>query len=78
MPFVAATTTLITSVDCALAPLWNPVRLAEDIAFVDTVAKHGHMLELYEPVDSLTGFYDFVAKKAGKFEKGVIVDISLG
>ncbi len=52
-------------------------------AFVDTVAKYGHMLELYQPVESLTGFYEFVAKKAGKFDPskpngGVIVDISLG
>ncbi|RVQ69499.1 hypothetical protein EKN06_04840 [Croceicoccus ponticola] len=52
-------------------------------AFVDTVAAYGHMLELYEPVESLTGFYDFVAKKAGRFDAdkpdgGVLVDISLG
>jgi len=30
--FLARTTQLIASVDCALGPLWNPVRLAEDIA----------------------------------------------
>jgi len=47
-------------------------------AFVDTTAQYGHMLELYEPAESLTGFYDFVAAKAGNFAKGVIVDISLG
>ncbi len=33
-------------------------------AFVDTVATHGHMLELYEPTAQLTGFYDFVAAAA--------------
>jgi hypothetical protein len=33
-------------------------------AFVDTVATHGHMLELYEPTPLLTGFYDMVAKAA--------------
>ncbi|GGC17941.1 hypothetical protein GCM10011371_01810 [Novosphingobium marinum] len=46
--------------------------------FVDTVAAYGHMLELYEPADSLTGFYGYVKKKAGDFSKGVTVDISLG
>lgn len=33
-------------------------------AFVDTRASLGHMLELYEPTEQLTGFYDFVAKGA--------------
>lgn len=33
-------------------------------AFVDTRAKLGHMLELYEPTTRLTGFYDFVAEAA--------------
>jgi alkanesulfonate monooxygenase SsuD/methylene tetrahydromethanopterin reductase-like flavin-dependent oxidoreductase (luciferase family) len=37
--FLARTTTLIASVDCALGPLWNPVRLAEDIAFVDNMSR---------------------------------------
>jgi alkanesulfonate monooxygenase SsuD/methylene tetrahydromethanopterin reductase-like flavin-dependent oxidoreductase (luciferase family) len=37
--FLARTSTLIASVDCALAPLWNPVRLAEDIALVDTMSR---------------------------------------
>ena len=30
---------LIASVDCALGPLWNPVRLAEDIALVDNMSR---------------------------------------
>ena len=30
--FLARTSTLIASVDCALGPLWNPVRMAEDLA----------------------------------------------
>jgi alkanesulfonate monooxygenase SsuD/methylene tetrahydromethanopterin reductase-like flavin-dependent oxidoreductase (luciferase family) len=34
--FLARTTQLVASVDCALGPLWHPVRLAEDIALVDT------------------------------------------
>ncbi|MGY6638129.1 MAG: VOC family protein [Erythrobacter sp.] len=33
-------------------------------AFVDTKASLGHMLELYEPSEMLTGFYDFVADAA--------------
>jgi len=33
-------------------------------AFVDTRASLGHMLELYEPSEALTGFYDFVAATA--------------
>src|ERR1700756_3961451 len=37
--FLARTSTLIASVDCALGPLWNPVRLAEDIALVDNVSR---------------------------------------
>ena len=37
--FLAATSRLIASVDCALGPLWNPVRLAEDIALVDNMSR---------------------------------------
>jgi alkanesulfonate monooxygenase SsuD/methylene tetrahydromethanopterin reductase-like flavin-dependent oxidoreductase (luciferase family) len=37
--FLAQTTALIASVDCALGPLWNPVRLAEDIALVDNMSR---------------------------------------
>ena len=33
-------------------------------AFVDTRSRLGHMLELYEPTEQLTGFYDFVAAAA--------------
>lgn len=36
--FLQRTENLFLSIDCALGPLWNPVRLAEDIAFVDTVS----------------------------------------
>jgi alkanesulfonate monooxygenase SsuD/methylene tetrahydromethanopterin reductase-like flavin-dependent oxidoreductase (luciferase family) len=35
--FLARTSQLIASVDCALGPLWHPVRLAEDLALVDTI-----------------------------------------
>jgi alkanesulfonate monooxygenase SsuD/methylene tetrahydromethanopterin reductase-like flavin-dependent oxidoreductase (luciferase family) len=37
--FLARTSRLIASVDCALGPLWNPVRLAEDIALVDSMSR---------------------------------------
>src|ERR1700710_930623 len=37
--FLARTSTLIASVDCALGPLWNPVRLAEDIALIDNMSR---------------------------------------
>src|SRR6201997_4582599 len=37
--FLTRTSTLIASVDCALGPLWNPVRLAEDIALVDNMSR---------------------------------------
>jgi alkanesulfonate monooxygenase SsuD/methylene tetrahydromethanopterin reductase-like flavin-dependent oxidoreductase (luciferase family) len=37
--FLAGTSKLIASVDCALGPLWNPVRLAEDIALVDNMSR---------------------------------------
>jgi alkanesulfonate monooxygenase SsuD/methylene tetrahydromethanopterin reductase-like flavin-dependent oxidoreductase (luciferase family) len=37
--FLARTERLIASVDCALGPLWNPVRLAEDIALVDNMSR---------------------------------------
>jgi len=37
-------------------------------AMVDMLAGAGHMLELYEPLPRLTGFYDFVAKAAQNFD----------
>ena len=36
---LARTTNIIASIDCALAPLWNPVRMAEDIAMVDAFSR---------------------------------------
>ena len=38
--------------------------LGTAFAFVDTRASLGHMLELYEPTEQLSGFYDFVAEAA--------------
>ncbi len=37
-------------------------------AMVDTVAAYGHMVELYEPVPALRGFYDLVADAARGFD----------
>lgn len=52
--FLARTTRLVASVDCALGPLWNPVRLAEDIALVDNMSR-GRLLTTvglgYRPVE---------------------------
>jgi alkanesulfonate monooxygenase SsuD/methylene tetrahydromethanopterin reductase-like flavin-dependent oxidoreductase (luciferase family) len=36
--FLVRTTNTVVSVDCALGPLWNPLRLAEDIAVVDAAS----------------------------------------
>jgi catechol 2,3-dioxygenase-like lactoylglutathione lyase family enzyme len=42
----------------------------DGFAFVmmDAVARYGHMIELYEGVPALTGFYDFVADAARGFD----------
>ena len=37
-------------------------------AMIDARAALGHMIELYQPVPSLTGFYDMVAAAAKKFD----------
>lgn len=36
---LARTRNIIASIDCALGPLWNPVRMAEDIALVDAMSR---------------------------------------
>lgn len=36
---LARTANIIASIDCALGPLWNPVRMAEDIALVDAMSR---------------------------------------
>jgi catechol 2,3-dioxygenase-like lactoylglutathione lyase family enzyme len=46
--------------------------------FVDAVKEYGHMLELYEPSDALTGFYAMVRRSAGNFSRGITRDIALG
>lgn len=42
-------------------------------AFVDTSAVFGHMLELYAPVPSLTGFYAMVSKAARNYRGGDVL-----
>jgi catechol 2,3-dioxygenase-like lactoylglutathione lyase family enzyme len=42
-------------------------------AFVDTTAAYGHMLELYAPVPSLTGFYAMVADAAKGWQGGDVL-----
>lgn len=37
--FLARTANIFASIDCALGPLWNPVRMAEDIALVDAMSQ---------------------------------------
>ena len=43
-------------------------------AMIDCVASLGHMIELYEPMPMLTGFYDRVAGAAGDFKDGVFLE----
>jgi len=60
--FLARTSTLIASVDCALGPLWNPVRLAEDVALVDNMSRgrlHTTVGLGYRPVEYDTLGADF-------------------
>lgn len=42
-------------------------------AFVDTVCRYGHMIELYAPLPQLTGFYDMVADAAKSFKGGDVI-----
>jgi alkanesulfonate monooxygenase SsuD/methylene tetrahydromethanopterin reductase-like flavin-dependent oxidoreductase (luciferase family) len=37
--FLARTANIFASIDCALGPLWNPVRMAEDIALIDGMSR---------------------------------------
>src|SRR6201996_3781499 len=68
--FLAQTSTLIASVDCALGPLWNPVRLAEDIALVDNMSRgrlHTTVGLGYRPVE-----YDAIGADFG--QRGALMD----
>jgi catechol 2,3-dioxygenase-like lactoylglutathione lyase family enzyme len=42
---------------------------------VDAIERLGHMIELYEGVPALTGFYDFVRGAAGDFSRGVVRNV---
>ena len=46
--------------------------------FIDAVERCGHMLELYEPLPALTGFYDLVRSSAGDVSAGVLRKIAFG
>ena len=39
-----------------------------DFAFIDATRRYGHMIELYEPTPTLTGFYAMVAKAAENWD----------
>jgi hypothetical protein len=39
-----------------------------DFAFIDATARYGHMIELYEPTPTLTGFYAMVAAAAENWD----------
>ena len=45
--------------------------------FVDMQGELGHMVELYEPTESLTGFYAMVKRAAGDFSKGLCRTIKM-
>jgi hypothetical protein len=42
-------------------------------AFIDATARYGHMLELYEPTEALTGFYAMVADAARGWDGADII-----
>lgn len=68
--FLARTSTLIASVDCALGPLWNPVRLAEDIALVDNMSRG--RLHTTVGLGYRTSEYDAVGADFGR--RGALMD----
>jgi len=46
---------------------------------MDAVARYSHMIELYEAMPVLTGFYDFVKQASVRFDgRDLIRDITLG
>jgi alkanesulfonate monooxygenase SsuD/methylene tetrahydromethanopterin reductase-like flavin-dependent oxidoreductase (luciferase family) len=70
---LARTERLIASVDCALGPLWNPVRLAEDIALVDNMSRgrlHTTVGLGYRTVEYETLGVDF--SQRGKLMDGLV------
>ena len=42
--------------------------MGTDFAFIDAVERYGHMIEVYEPTPTLTGFYAMVAKAAENWD----------
>lgn len=55
---------------------WAETASGTAFAFVDATARHGHMIELYEPSQQLTGFYDLVAAAAQGWDgRGPVRDL---
>lgn len=54
----------LNSIDCATVTHYFTRAGNVEVAFVDTRSILGHMVELYQPVAALTGFYDTVARAA--------------
>jgi alkanesulfonate monooxygenase SsuD/methylene tetrahydromethanopterin reductase-like flavin-dependent oxidoreductase (luciferase family) len=68
--FLAQTSRMFATADCALAPLWDPIRLAEDIAQVDTLSRGRLHVTLglgYRPIE-----YELFAKPFN--ERGALMD----
>lgn len=68
--FLAQTTRMFATADCALAPLWDPIRLAEDIAVVDAMSRGRLHVTLglgYRPIE-----YQLFGKPFG--ERGAAMD----
>lgn len=72
--FLQRTTDLFLSIDCALGPLWNPVRLAEDIAFVDAVSGG----RLHTTIGLGYRQAEYAALKVDFGERGALMDRLLG
>jgi hypothetical protein len=68
--FVADMRTAIEGCNAAGYPTALYAEMNDGFAFamIDMVAESGHMLELYEPLPQLSGFYDFVARAADGFD----------
>ena len=47
---------------CPLAARAVTKNGGSEFAFIDTTARNGHMLEIYEPTEALSGFYAYVRK----------------
>jgi hypothetical protein len=62
-----ATIAQFKQADCACA-LYAEMNDGLAFAMMDLVAELGHMIELYQPLEQLTNFYDLVANAAREFD----------